>query len=142
MACAVASQLLARSALARHLQISTAGTHGAMRGTRPDPRALATLERHGYAPQRTRARAIAPRDFAHFDQILAMDQSNLDDLQRLCPPAQAHKLGLFLALASDAPASEIPDPYFGSPQSFERVLQWCEVGARGLLRHWAMVLGE
>jgi protein-tyrosine phosphatase len=141
MACAVANQLLARSALVRQLQISAAGTHANLRGSRPDPRALATLERHGYTPQRTRARAIAPKDFVRFDQILAMDQSNLDDLQRLCPPAHAHKLGLYLALASDAPFSEIPDPYFGSPQSFERVLELCETAALGLLTHWRSQLG-
>lgn len=140
MACAVASQWLEQSALGRTLHLSTAGTHGTLRGTRADPRAIATLTRHGYAPPRSRARAITAKDFAQYDQILAMDSSNLSDLQRLCPPAHAHKLGLYLALASDAPESEIPDPYFGGPQSFERVLALCEAGARGLLAHWDLAL--
>ena len=33
------------------------------------------------------------------------------------------------ALASD----EVPDPYYGGPEGFEKVLDLCEEGARGLV---------
>jgi protein-tyrosine phosphatase len=64
-----------------------------------------------------------------------MDETNLQSLERLCPPQHAHKLKLFLEFGSDAAKREVPDPYYGSAQAFERVLDIVEQGAQGLLRH-------
>lgn len=145
MALAVTGAVLARSALAPHIRLDTAGTHAFARCPGADPRAIATLLRHGYPAPRQRVRAVQPRDFLHCDQLLAMDCDNLADLQRLCPPEQAHKLGLFLDFArtrTPGLACEVVDPYFGSLQGFERVLRLCETGAQGLLAHWAAALQQ
>ena len=77
-------------------------------------------------------------DFDRFNLILAMDKKNLQSLQALCPAPHQHKLRLFLDYASEIEDEEIPDPYYGSAQGFERVLDLCEAGAMGListLRH-------
>ena len=73
-------------------------------------------------------------DFQNFDVILAMDNANLAELHRICPPEHAHKLALFLADVDGLAQSEVPDPYFGSTQGFERVMDLCETGARALIK--------
>ncbi len=67
--------------------------------------------------------------------VLAMDQSNMTALQRICLPEHAHKLRMFLEFAPETGLIEVPDPYFGAVQGFERVLDLCEAGARGLVHH-------
>ncbi len=49
-------------------------------------------------------------------------------LQRLCPAEHQHKLKLFLALLKNEAADEVPDPYYGNVEGFERVLDLCEQG--------------
>lgn len=87
----------------------------------------------GYEPGSTRSRQMTEQDFERFDMILAMDESNMATLKRRCPTTLLKKLHFFLAFAPDAGVKEVPDPYFGSLQGFERVLDLCEIGVLGLL---------
>ncbi|MES2877210.1 MAG: low molecular weight protein-tyrosine-phosphatase, partial [Pseudomonadota bacterium] len=111
------------------------GTHVPLRGEPPDPRAQTILADHGYKVARLRSRRISMQDFQKFDLILAMDSSNLTELRRRCPPEHAHKLRLFLSFAEGLTETEVPDPYYGNADGFERVLNLCEAGATGLLKH-------
>ncbi|MEZ5502013.1 MAG: hypothetical protein R3E50_04915 [Halioglobus sp.] len=43
------------------------------------------------------------------------------ELLQLCPPEHQHKISFLLAHASGQPLLEVPDPYFGSAEAFERV---------------------
>ncbi len=137
MAQAIAEKLVADARLSSQWRFDSAGTHASRVGERPDPRAAATLLRHGYAAGHIRSRKIIPQDFQSFDLILAMDASNLADLHRLCPPEHLHKLHLFLDFAPALNEAEVPDPYWGSAAGFERVFDLCEAGARGLITHRA-----
>jgi len=136
MAQTVAQSLAAKAGLS-HLKFDSAGTHAPHLKERPDLRAEAALLSHGYSMGRIRSRRITLKDFEKFDQILAMDSRNLADLRRLCPPEHLNKLSLFLDSAQELNETEVPDPYFGNAQGFERVLELCEAGARGWIRHWS-----
>ncbi len=59
-----------------------------------------------------------------------MDNNNLRAMQAMCPQQHSRKLSLFL---KDA---EVPDPYSGGPEGFERVLDLCQTRAAELVRHW------
>jgi protein-tyrosine phosphatase len=144
MACVVASALVAREPPAQDRRstpapsqplasFQCAGTHADHAGVPADHRARAALRRRGYDVGDTRSRPVMARDFEHFDLILAMDCDNLADLRRMCPPAQAHKLRLFLDFHPAGPTREVPDPYYGDLVGFERVLDLCELGARSLI---------
>lgn len=115
--------------------IESAGTHAAQRAEPVDPRAQAALVRHGYAATPLHSRPVKPHDFQNFDWILAMDGRNLTDLQGLCPPEQQHKLRYFLSQVSPSKQIEVPDPYYGNAQGFDKVVQLCEMGAWGWLKH-------
>ena len=55
------------------------------------------------------------------------------DPRQLCPGEHSHKLRLLLEFAPATGGLEIPDPCYGSLAGFERVLDLCEAGVRGLL---------
>ena len=136
MAQAIAQKQATEARLVTQFEFDSAGTHAHHMGERPDPRAQAALIRHGYDAGHIRSRKVTAQDFLDFDLILAMDAHNLNELQRLCPLENQHKLRLFLSFAEGLGDADVPDPYYGNAQGFERVLELCEAGAKGLLRHY------
>jgi protein-tyrosine phosphatase len=116
------------------LYVDSAGTANYHVGEPPDRRTIAAARRRGYELAALRARQIAPADFSGFDYVLAMDRANLEELTRLAPPAAQAHVGLFLQYARGLETDEVPDPYYGGADDFERVLDLCEAGSRALLR--------
>jgi protein-tyrosine phosphatase len=125
--------LAERAGWMRRLRIDSAGTHDFHVGEPPDPRAIASAERRGYDIRKLRARQIAPRDFTRFDWILAMDQGNLRRLRELKPKDFAGQLGLLLDIAPNLGIRDVPDPYYGGPDAFERMLDLVEPATKALL---------
>jgi protein-tyrosine phosphatase len=130
----VTRELLKNSRLEALFDVDSAGTHGYHSGESPDPRAQRAALRRGIDVSRQRARQVALEDFAEFDLILAMDSDNLQNLGRLCPPEQRHKLALFMEYARRPGAREVPDPYYGGDAGFDVGLDMVEDAARGLLQ--------
>lgn len=119
------------------LYVDSAGTADYHVGEPPDGRTVAAARRRGYDLASLRARRVSPADFENFDYLLAMDRANLAELEQLGQDVIGGKLSLFLEFAPELKLEEVPDPYYGSTQDFERVLDLCEAGARGLLRRLA-----
>lgn len=61
-------------------EIDSAGTGAYHSLEPPDGRTMKTLERHGIKGYTHAARKVTKEDFLKFDYLLAMDDSNLDDL--------------------------------------------------------------
>lgn len=126
---------VAEAGLEQRIRIDSAGTHDYHIGEAPDARTRHAAARRGYDMSALRGRQVEGADFARFDYVLAMDRANLAILQRLRPrDAQGH-LGLFLEFAARHDEREVPDPYYGGTEGFERVLDMVEDAAEGLLRH-------
>lgn len=119
------------------LRIDSAGTGGYHVGSPPDRRMQRAAKRRGIDLSKLRARQVTPQDFFEFDYILAMDQANLQALKRIRPPSARGHLGLFMALASQEGGHplEVPDPYYGGEDGFNRVLEMANQGARAFLAH-------
>lgn len=124
---------LEREGLAQRVDVDSAGTHAYHIGKAPDPRTLQAAARRGYDLAALRARQVNDFDFVRFDHILAMDRDNLALLRRACPAEHSHKLGLFLDYAPACDEDEVPDPYYGDADGFERVLDLVEAAAAGFL---------
>lgn len=127
-------KLVSEAGLDHAFEIDSAGTLGYHAGEPPDRRSQKAALARGIDLSGLRARRVAAADFERFDLVLAMDRSNLDDLERACPPKHRHKLKLFLSYAPDCGVLEVPDPYYGGADGFERVLDLTEAASRGLLQ--------
>jgi protein-tyrosine phosphatase len=125
--------LAERGGVAAGFEFDSAGTHGYHIGKAPDARASKAAALRGYDLSSLKARQVNKADFLRFDRILAMDRDNLDLLKKACPTEHHGKLGLFLEFASRHEEKEVPDPYYGGPEGFERVLDLIEDAAQGLL---------
>ena len=132
---AVFGHYVEKAGLVEHIHIDSAGTHDYHIGDAPDARTQRAAKLRGYDMSKLRGRQVETGDFARFDYVLAMDEANLSILQRLRPhDAQSH-LGLFLEFARRHGEREVPDPYYGGADGFERVLDMVEDAANGLLLH-------
>jgi protein-tyrosine phosphatase len=129
----VARSLAGARGLAAWFEFDSAGTHGYHVGSPPDPRARTAAAQRGYDLSALRARQVAPADFERFDRILAMDRDNLALLRQACPKEERGKLALFLDFSVRFDLDEVPDPYYGGAEGFERVLDLVEDAAHGLL---------
>ena len=101
------------------IAVDSAGTGGWHAGEPPDSRAQRHALLRGYDLSRQRARRVVEADFERFDLVLAMDEENLAELERLRPADARAELRLFDAV-------EVPDPYHGGAQGFENVLDQIE----------------
>jgi len=122
--------------------IDSAGTHNYHVGDPPDSRALHSAQQRGYDMSKLRGRQVGEDDFRRFDYVLAMDRANLAILQSITPRNSDTRARLFLEYARHHAEREVPDPYYGGADGFERVLDMVEDAAQGLLeeirqRHFA-----
>jgi protein-tyrosine phosphatase len=119
--------------LAERLFVDSAGTHDYHVGSPPDARARGAARGRGYDLSDLRGRQVERGDFETFDYVLAMDGENLGNLLRICPDGLSHKVRLFLSFSQRYHGQEVPDPYYGGPDGFERVLDMIEDAADGLI---------
>ena len=121
-----------RAAAARRglaVRIASAGTHDYHVGEAPDPRTVKHAKKRGYDLSALRASQVSREDFSRFDYILAMDRGHLRMLQTVAPRGARAKLGLFLEESASWKGEDVPDPYYGGPEDFERVLDMVEEAA-------------
>lgn len=130
----VFEQLLIDRQLSDSISTDSAGTAAWHVGKQPDSRSIAAAANRGCDLTPLRARQVTVNDFEHFDYILAMDESNLADLEDLCPPGYSGELSLLLKYG-DSNTSDVPDPYYGDGDGFEQVLDLVEQASLGLLAH-------
>jgi protein-tyrosine phosphatase len=129
----VVRRLLDAEKLNGRIEVDSAGMQSYHVGEAPDRRAQRAAAQRGYDISGLRARQVGPDDFLRFDLILAMDRSCLAALQRKCPGERTAHLGLFMGYATGLDADEVPDPYYGSGDAFDRVLDMVENAAHGLI---------
>lgn len=117
------------------IKVDSAGTSDWHIGHPPDKRTVQAASQRGYDLSTLKARQACRSDFHTYNYILAMDQNNLRELQRLCPENYTGHLSLFLHFSSQELYEEIPDPYYGGARGFETVLDLVENASQGLLEH-------
>jgi len=129
-------RLLEDEQLTASIEVDSAGTGDWHVGEPPDRRSATAGKRRGLNI-RGRARQVTAEDFDHFDYLVAMDRSNLENLSRLAPSEHARaKVVLFRNFDPSSPRdADVPDPYYGEGDGFEKVLDICETACRGLLQH-------
>ena len=127
-------RMLEGAGLTEKVYVDSAGTHSYHAGAPPDGRSQATAMRRGVDLRDIRARKVTVADFAEFDYVLAMDRDNFEHMLASCEePELRRRIQLFMDYAPHLPEREVPDPYYGGPHGFERVMDLIEEAAEGLL---------
>ncbi len=128
--------LVREAGLEDEIELDSAGTGGWHVGAAPDERATAAARGRGIALEGS-ARRVSASDFDDFDLMIAMDSANLSDLRDLAGDdrqrAKVRLLREFDAANDGSSDLDVPDPYYGEGDGFERVLDMVEASCRGLL---------
>ncbi len=127
-------KLVEEAGLTDYIEVDSAGTHAYHIGEPPDPRAVQAASRRGVDLSWMRGRQATRDDLRQFDYVLAMDRDNLGTLQDMADDVTEHIRLLLQFAQAGVYEDEVPDPYFGGPTGFERVLDMIEAAAQGLLQ--------
>jgi len=80
------------------------------------------------------ARGIERDDFARSDWVVTMDDENFRNVKRIAPSVEsAEKVRKFVDWVTISGVEEVPDPYYGGRDGFEKVLDILENGCANLL---------
>ena len=104
--------------------VDSAGTGSWHVGNLPDQRMRTTALSRGIELT-SRARQIEENDLYEFDHILVMDKDNLNAVKSLIKDDMHtinSKIKLILSYSQKSQLDEVPDPYYGGQNGFEKVL--------------------
>jgi low molecular weight protein-tyrosine phosphatase len=137
---AVMRRLVEEAGLADAVVADSAGTARYHLGELPDRRTIEEARRRGLVADH-RARQLRADELTSWDLLLAMDESNVRDLDRLAgQPIPSSRFGARVRLlrsfdpaASAAGDLEVPDPYYEDEAAFVKVFDLVEAACAGLL---------
>ena len=84
----------------------------------------------------SRSRQIEENDLYEFDQILVMDKDNLNAVKSLTKDQNNpinSKIKLILNYSKNSQLDEVPDPYYGGQNGFEKVIDLLDDAMDGLI---------
>ena len=121
-------------AISDHFLIDSAGTYAGHSGELPDSRMRAHASKRGYKLTH-RSRPVSSQDFEEFDMIIAMDDSNYNNLKRLAPDLESEaKIYRMMDYSQSLDYDHVPDPYYSGAEGFEIVLDLLEDACGNLLK--------
>lgn len=131
---AVLKSMVEKASLSAQYEVDSAGTIAAHAGEQADRRMQRYASRRGYSLDSI-SRKVQPKiDFQYFDYIIAMDDSNYDDLLSLTrSDVEVKKISKMTDYLQNNSYTSVPDPYYGGDEGFELVLDLLEDACLGLL---------
>ena len=129
----IMNHLIEESGLRERIICDSAGTSSYHIGSPPDRRMTAAATKRGIKMQ-GRARQFETADFEEFDLILAMDRDNYENILYLdSERIYKDKVKLMCDFARHHGEKEVPDPYYGGPAGFDKVIDLLLDACQGLL---------
>ncbi len=125
--------LAAKAGLAEAFEIDSAGTGASHVGQPPTQPAIDAAAARGYDITGIRARQITGEDIERFDHVLGMTRGHLVEMRWLAPRDFADKPQLLMNYAPPLGILDIPDPFGGTTDDYERAIGLIESATRGLL---------
>lgn len=113
--------------------VDSAGTGHWHIGNPPDPRSIAVANKYGIDIRTQRGRQLRLDDLDRFDLILAMDESNYQNILRFAQtPEQSAKVRMIMDYVHPGQRVSVPDPYWDN-DGFEAVYQMLEEACERLV---------
>jgi protein-tyrosine phosphatase len=135
------------SKLRLNAEIDSAGFESFHVGDPADPRSADIALKNGISLNSHIARKFTTRDFDHYDRIYVMDRYNHRDVMSLARNASDRdKVDFILNLSYPGENREVPDPYYGGKDGFEKVFRMldsaCDVLAQEIANHHPSAKGQ
>ncbi len=125
--------LIARQGLEQAFTVDSAGTGDWHVGRPADARMRSAAARRGIVLP-SRARQITTADLSRFEHVLTMDRQNLEAVRGLAGRGEATtRIRPLTRYCRRYSVEEVPDPYYGGEEGFDRVLDLLEDACGGLL---------
>ncbi|MBL0049947.1 MAG: low molecular weight phosphotyrosine protein phosphatase [Bacteroidetes bacterium] len=118
------------------VHVDSAGTIANHVGEAPDKRSIANGLKHNLDISRLRARLFTVNDFDNFDLILVMDRSNYKNVIGLARNNDdKKKVNLIMNELYPRTDIEVPDPYFGGEEGFDKVFHLLDLACENIARN-------
>lgn len=124
----VFEKMIQDEGMANQFEADSAGTANYHVGERPSMGSQQMAVANGASLDGQRARQVKASDFEEFDWLIAMDQSNMNNLLRQSP-ASANKIRLLMDF-TDEPQKEVHDPYYDN--NYALTYHQVNIGCQGL----------
>lgn len=112
-------------------RIDSCGTGAWHAGEPADPRSVAVASKHGIELPSIARQFDPRRDVEEFGWIIAMDRQNRHNLVKAGAPDE--RVRLMMSFHPDPPVDEVPDPYYGGPDGFDKVYDMLRAACEGML---------
>lgn len=130
---AVFTNIIKRKNLSEKFFVDSAGTAGHHEGEEADPRTIEHSKKRGFEVTSISRPFLSLSDFEKFDYIIAMDNANYNDLLEFDSQKNfSKKVYKMVQFCTSMTVKEVPDPYYGGPESFELMLNILEDACQGL----------
>ncbi len=111
----------------KNLEVESRATSSWEHGNPIHPGTRSLLTAHGIPFDASKgSQQISPEDFQYFDQIIAMDESNKKDLEKMAPENQKNKIKMLLN-------KSVPDPWYTG--DFEETYRLVKEGCLNILEN-------
>ena len=125
-------KLLSKQGLQEKFTCDSAGTISQHHGNPPDARMRKAAEARNITISGT-ARMAETQDFEKADMLITMDNFNFSELSKMAPDSESKLKIVPFCDFVDSDDQEVPDPYYGGSEGFEKVLDLLENGCSNLL---------
>ena len=116
--------------------VDSAGTIANHVGEAPDKRSIANGLKHNVDISGLRARLFTDSDFDKFDLIFVMDRSNNKNVIGMARNNDdKKKVNLIMNELYPRTDIEVPDPYFGGEEGFDKVFHLLDLACENIARN-------
>ena len=117
------------------VMVDSAGTTYHHIGENPDKRSIANALKHNIDISQQKARLFSAEDFVNFDLIYVMDLANYKNVIGLAQSNEdKKKVTLIMNELYPRNDIEVPDPYFGGEEGFEKVYNLLDLACECIAR--------
>ncbi|NGP89154.1 low molecular weight protein-tyrosine-phosphatase [Fodinibius halophilus] len=128
----VFQHLITKEDLGNYFEVDSAGTSAYHIGESANSKSQRTANKHGIKLH-SKARQFKPFDLDYFNLVLAMDNENLKNVERMANESHTATIGRMRDFDPQPGDGEVPDPYYGGPEGFENVFQIVKRSCESLL---------
>ncbi|MDF2947245.1 MAG: protein tyrosine phosphatase [Bacillales bacterium] len=128
MAEAVFRHLIKEQNLIGKINVDSAGTGDWHIGHPPHEGTQKILKDKKISFEGMKARQVLPSDFVDYQYIIAMDNSNISNLEKWEKQGEPQFIGRLLDFVPESKIQEVPDPYFTGnfDETYELILKGCK----------------